>query len=188
MSTLKQAQITFQPRRTTSAASRGKEKAPARTHSSDAEVDSSTVSKKRKLKTDDVEDDVQAPKKAKRVFDSRVGEENSQDQEGSAVEQGPEKLRLNDKRWSKVYADAREKMGNIQPIHGKEQNKIHHVLRVFDLSYEYGPCVGVTRLERWERADALGLNPPPEVKDILLTKESLEEDGYKQCVFHQFEV
>lgn len=30
-------------------------------------------------------------------------------------------------------------------------------------SYEYGPCAGVTRLERWERADALGLKPPPEV-------------------------
>jgi hypothetical protein len=30
-------------------------------------------------------------------------------------------------------------------------------------SYEYGPCVGVTRLERWERAAALGLSPPVEV-------------------------
>ena len=30
-------------------------------------------------------------------------------------------------------------------------------------SFEYGPCVGVTRLERWERAFALGLNPPDEV-------------------------
>ena len=28
---------------------------------------------------------------------------------------------------------------------------------------EYGPCVGVPRLQRWERAHALGLNPPPEV-------------------------
>ncbi len=39
---------------------------------------------------------------------------------------------------------------------------------MFDLSYEYGPCVGVTRLERWERALALGLNPPAEVSFIPL--------------------
>jgi DNA polymerase delta, subunit 4 len=36
-------------------------------------------------------------------------------------------------------------------------------------TYEYGPCVGVTRLERWERAAALGLNPPPEVNLSKLT-------------------
>lgn len=35
--------------------------------------------------------------------------------------------------------------------------------RLLDRNYDYGPCVGVTRLERWERAQALGLNPPSEV-------------------------
>ena len=34
---------------------------------------------------------------------------------------------------------------------------------VLNRSYEYGPCIGMTRLERWERAHALGLNPPTEV-------------------------
>lgn len=34
---------------------------------------------------------------------------------------------------------------------------------VFDLSDEYGPCVGLSRLERWERSEKLGLSPPPEV-------------------------
>lgn len=34
----------------------------------------------------------------------------------------------------------------------------------FIRSYEYGPCIGVTRLERWNRAEALGLSPPPEVR------------------------
>ena len=67
-------------------------------------------------------------------------------------------------------------------VHAEGQTKVHHILRVFDLcaslcvsierrlyahclyrSYEYGPCIGVTRLQRWERADVLGLNPPPEV-------------------------
>lgn len=30
-------------------------------------------------------------------------------------------------------------------------------------SYEFGPCIGMTRLERWERAEAFGLSPPEEV-------------------------
>lgn len=69
-------------------------------------------------------------------------------------------------------------------VHAEDQTPVHHILRIFDLyvtdptavtglksntgyvrvllsrSYEYGPCIGVTRLERWERAAALGLNPP----------------------------
>ncbi|EDO41296.1 predicted protein [Nematostella vectensis] len=40
-------------------------------------------------------------------------------------------------------------------------------LREFDLSPEFGPCLGMTRLERWERADRYGLNPPQDVKKIL---------------------
>lgn len=70
-------------------------------------------------------------------------------------------------------------------------------------SYEYGPCVGVSRLERWERAQALGLNPPPEVrqpflshdrhlnlhpllqvKEILSTKEGSIDTQYTQSVFY----
>lgn len=42
------------------------------------------------------------------------------------------------------------------------------ILRVFDLSASYGPCVGVTRLQRWERAKKWGLNPPEEVSDLAL--------------------
>ena len=38
------------------------------------------------------------------------------------------------------------------------------ILRVFDLSSKYGPCVGITRLQRWERAKKWGLNPPEEVR------------------------
>ena len=108
-------------------------------------------------------------------------------------------------------------------VHGQGQTKIHEILRVFDLyvscevvsssasspppplrSSEYGPCVGVTRIERWNRASALGLNPPIEVnsshcssegswphllacaqvRDILLTKEALADVQYSYSVFH----
>ena len=62
----------------------------------------------------------------------------------------------------------------------------------------------MTRLQRWERADALGLNPPievrvtrsspslasiysgsvPQVKEILMTKEATEKSDLAQCVFY----
>ena len=40
-------------------------------------------------------------------------------------------------------------------------------LRRFDLDSTFGPCVGPSRLQRWERAHGFGLNPPPRVKAIL---------------------
>ncbi|KAI6041233.1 DNA polymerase delta, subunit 4-domain-containing protein [Pisolithus marmoratus] len=89
-----------------------------------------------------------------------------------------------DSRYHTYYKEAREKMGYAQPIHGNGGNKIIQMLRVFDMSYEYGPCVGMTRLERWERAEALGLSPPPEIRQILLTKEGTEKEEYAQCVLY----
>ena len=46
-----------------------------------------------------------------------------------------------------------------------------NLLRSFDLNSRFGPCTGVSRLERWERAQGLGLNPPNEVRDLLLRQE-----------------
>uniref|UniRef100_A0A452ZKK2 DNA polymerase delta subunit 4 n=1 Tax=Aegilops tauschii subsp. strangulata TaxID=200361 RepID=A0A452ZKK2_AEGTS len=33
--------------------------------------------------------------------------------------------------------------------------------REFDMDMRYGPCLGLTRAQRWQRAAALGLAPPP---------------------------
>ncbi|RDX69058.1 DNA polymerase delta subunit 4, partial [Mucuna pruriens] len=48
-----------------------------------------------------------------------------------------------------------------------EQKESEAVLRQFDLNMAYGPCLGMTRLARWERAQKLGLNPPPEIESLL---------------------
>ncbi|XWS57998.1 hypothetical protein CRYUN_Cryun09bG0221200 [Craigia yunnanensis] len=40
-------------------------------------------------------------------------------------------------------------------------------LRQFDMNMAYGPCLGITRLARWERAQRLGLNPPKEIENLL---------------------
>lgn len=36
------------------------------------------------------------------------------------------------------------------------------------MTAKYGPCVGISRLDRWKRAQKLGLEPPEEV--IFVTR------------------
>ena len=42
-----------------------------------------------------------------------------------------------------------------------------HELKTFDLTMKYGPCIGLTRLERFDRAEAHGLSPPKKVLEII---------------------
>ncbi|KAK8967465.1 hypothetical protein KSP40_PGU007555 [Platanthera guangdongensis] len=48
-------------------------------------------------------------------------------------------------------------------------------LRQFDLDWRYGPCIGMTRMERWNRATEMGLQPPTDVKHLLLRSKSGDE-------------
>nr|CAB3503041.1 unnamed protein product [Digitaria exilis] len=43
-------------------------------------------------------------------------------------------------------------------------------LRQFDMDASYGPCIGVARLRRWDRAAAMGLRPPPHVRDLIILR------------------
>ncbi|XP_071415321.1 DNA polymerase delta subunit 4 [Pithys albifrons albifrons] len=60
------------------------------------------------------------------------------------------------------------------------------MLRRFDLSWEYGPCTGITRLQRWERAQALGLSPPGPVRDALL--EHRDDPNVTYSLWHEYEL
>ncbi|EGD77988.1 polymerase [Salpingoeca rosetta] len=57
------------------------------------------------------------------------------------------------------------------------------VLRDFDLNSEFGPCVGITRMERWKRAQAFGLNPPLKIKQIL--EQHPGNDDYQQSLWYK---
>ncbi|RHN82137.1 putative DNA polymerase delta, subunit 4 [Medicago truncatula] len=52
-------------------------------------------------------------------------------------------------------------------------------LREFDMNTAYGPCLGMTRLERYERARKWGLKPPPKIGMIL---KAFNVD--KECLLH----
>ncbi|KAK4798052.1 hypothetical protein SAY86_030378 [Trapa natans] len=46
-------------------------------------------------------------------------------------------------------------------------NEDEEVLMQFDMNMAYGPCLGMSRRARWERALKLGLSPPQEIESIL---------------------
>uniref|UniRef100_A0A8C1A0U3 Si:dkey-28b4.7 n=1 Tax=Cyprinus carpio TaxID=7962 RepID=A0A8C1A0U3_CYPCA len=65
-----------------------------------------------------------------------------------------------------------------------EREKDLEELKKFDLDWKFGPCTGISRLQRWERAALHGLNPPQEIKDILL-KESTDPE-YTQSLWRDY--
>lgn len=50
------------------------------------------------------------------------------------------------------------------------------------MSEQYGPCIGITRLQRWKRAQGLELSPPVEVLAVLKEVEGEErkKDGWRE--------
>ncbi|GAB6024042.1 DNA polymerase delta subunit 4 [Chamberlinius hualienensis] len=60
------------------------------------------------------------------------------------------------------------------------------VLREFDLNLEYGPCIGITRMERWNRAQKLGLDPPLNVRQLIEFHEL--DPKYTDCVWTAYNI
>ncbi|CAN4107133.1 unnamed protein product [Withania somnifera] len=52
-------------------------------------------------------------------------------------------------------------------LQADDYDEKEELLRQFDTSMAYGPCLGLSRVDRWERAKTLGLNPPRDVEPIL---------------------
>jgi DNA polymerase delta subunit 4 len=47
------------------------------------------------------------------------------------------------------------------------------------------PCIGISRLRRWQRAQRLGLNPPVEVLAVLLKEEAKGNKGIERAHMEQ---
>ncbi|KAL3338018.1 hypothetical protein AABB24_030273 [Solanum stoloniferum] len=52
-------------------------------------------------------------------------------------------------------------------LQADDYDENEELLRQFDTNMTYGPCLGLSRLDRWERAKSFGLNPPRDVEPIL---------------------
>ncbi|KAM7201184.1 DNA polymerase delta subunit 4 [Naviculisporaceae sp. PSN 640] len=78
------------------------------------------------------------------------------------------------KYWNKIESSRMAR--DVHKKHGEGLTVGEKVLRYFDVSSQYGPCIGIDRLRRWKRAERLGLNPPIEVLAALI-KEQERVDG-----------
>ncbi|KAH6711108.1 DNA polymerase delta, subunit 4-domain-containing protein [Leptodontidium sp. MPI-SDFR-AT-0119] len=56
-------------------------------------------------------------------------------------------------------------------VHQEELGVEEKILRLFDMSSQFGPAIGIARMKRWSRAHKLGLKPPIEVLAVLLQEE-----------------
>ena len=45
-------------------------------------------------------------------------------------------------------------------------------LKAFDLNMKWGPCAGISRISRWERANEFNLDPPARVMELLRGREN----------------
>ncbi|RSM07603.1 hypothetical protein CEP52_005139 [Fusarium oligoseptatum] len=72
----------------------------------------------------------------------------------------------------KKYWETIEDQWTSPRLHQQGVSLSERVLRYFDVSSQYGPCIGTPRMKRWKRAERLGLNPPVEVLAVLLKEET----------------
>jgi hypothetical protein len=94
-------------------------------------------------------------------------------------------LDLSDPRYQEFLENAL-KHRITKPVHEEEYDVVEKLLRQFDLSSEFGPVSGMTRLERWKRADRLGQKPPHLVKEVLETTQGVEEARYRESYLYGY--
>ncbi|KAI9769858.1 MAG: hypothetical protein M1835_006653 [Candelina submexicana] len=73
----------------------------------------------------------------------------------------------------KRYWKAKEDERKAPRVHQEGVSMNEKILRHFDLSSQYGPCIGIARMKRWYRANNLNLHPPIEVLAVLIKEESI---------------
>ncbi|TRX92736.1 hypothetical protein FHL15_006410 [Xylaria flabelliformis] len=78
--------------------------------------------------------------------------------------------------WRNIESERRTKR-----LHQQDLSLAEKILRYWDVSSQYGPCVGVSRLKRWQRANKLGLNPPVEVLAVLMKEETKGTEGIERA-------
>lgn len=112
-----------------------------------------------------------------------IKESSDVEEEPSAVERPH--LDLKDPRYQQ-YLDNALKQRRVEAVHQEEYDVAEKLLRQFDLTAEYGPVAGLTRLQRWDRAEKLGLAPPQLVKEILETREGVEDKRYSESYLYGY--
>ncbi|PBP25697.1 DNA polymerase delta [Diplocarpon rosae] len=79
------------------------------------------------------------------------------------------------------YWRAREDERMTKRVHQEDLGVEEKILRLFDMSSQYGPAIGNARMKRWVRANKLGLSPPIEVLAVLLREEKKGTKGIERA-------
>ncbi|KAI5467037.1 DNA polymerase delta, subunit 4-domain-containing protein [Mariannaea sp. PMI_226] len=143
---------------------------------------------------------VEAPKQTKEEEDDVVPEEEQVEEEEEEEEEEPvpeiaavPEKSDNELRAEKItgaqiksYYKGIENQWKSPRVHQEGLSLEEKVLRYFDVSSQYGPCIGISRKKRWLRADRLGLSPPVEVLAVLIQEEA--KDNKKAGAAHMDDI
>lgn len=138
---------------------------------SPAKLTSTAPKRKTKRKSDGLEGEVQI--KASKVTDAQI----------KKYWKTEEDSRLAPRSMSLPFPPSRPPptlLTSPSLVHQSTVPLPEKILRHFDLSSQYGPCIGIPRLRRWARANRLDLDPPIEVLAILLKEEAKSEKGQER--------
>ncbi|KAG9758000.1 hypothetical protein KCU73_g4122, partial [Aureobasidium melanogenum] len=81
----------------------------------------------------------------------------------------------------KKYWQQKEAERKSPRVHQQGLDVSEKILREFDMSGQYGPCIGIARVKRWKRANTLGLNPPIEVLAVLLKASDKDKSSMQRA-------
>ncbi|RGP62506.1 DNA polymerase delta subunit 4 [Fusarium sporotrichioides] len=137
-------------------------------------IDPSQLEKKQE--TEDVVDDEPAVAELEPV--------KAYEEETNTPEAAPEPVKTESELQAEKVTDAQikkywksiENQWSTPRLHQQGVSQNERILRYFDVSSQYGPCIGMPRMKRWKRAGRLGLNPPIEVLAVLMKEESKGND------------
>ncbi|KAF2143743.1 uncharacterized protein K452DRAFT_357368 [Aplosporella prunicola CBS 121167] len=80
----------------------------------------------------------------------------------------------------KKYWKAKEALRKAPRVHQEDLTLQEKVLREFDTSGQYGPCIGIAREKRWYRAHKFKKHPPIEVLAVIL-REKKNKPGVQRA-------
>ncbi|GKT99430.1 dna polymerase delta subunit 4 [Fusarium langsethiae] len=137
-------------------------------------IDPSQLAKKQE--TEDVVDDEPAVAELEPV--------KADEEETNTAEVAPEPVKTEPELQAEKVTDAQikkywksiENQWSTPRLHQQGISQNERILRYFDVSSQYGPCIGMPRMKRWKRAGRLGLNPPIEVLAVLMKEQSKGND------------
>ncbi|MCJ1408179.1 hypothetical protein MMC19_002252 [Ptychographa xylographoides] len=125
--------------------------------------------------------EISTPSPPTEVIDSQIPEQPTTAELNirSQVRAGEKETTAAEERASQIssaqikrYWKKKEDERRAPRVHQQDLSMEEKILREFDLSYQFGPCIGIARSKRWKRADTLGLKPPIEVLAVLLKEDS----------------